>query len=312
MLETVAKSLIVKLFRMHGRTCRWIAYFYSRCPRCMLETVARSPLVLYGGHDACQKLSLDRLQLFTVDTMHVRNCRQIAFSYLRWPRCMLETVARSPFVNLVGHDICQNLSLDCLSLVTLSTMYVRTFRQFAICQSVCQRSMLETVVRSPLVNYGGQDICQNLLLDDLNLSRTPRCMVEPVVISPLVSHVGHNACHTLSLYRLQLITVSTLHVRICRQIAFIQSRQPRCLLKTVARLPLVSYAVHDAWQKLSVDCHLLGRLYTMHVRNFARSPLVNYGGHDICQNLSLDPLQLFTLSMMHGRICRWIAFSQSF
>jgi len=50
----------------------------------MLGAVAISPLVNYGGHDACWKQSLDRLYLIT------------------WPRYMLETVARSP---LISHDV---------------------------------------------------------------------------------------------------------------------------------------------------------------------------------------------------------------
>ena len=180
----------------------------------MLEVVARSRLVNYVGHDACQKLSLDRLQLINLAQMHFTNCRQIAFIWSPCPRCIAESFAPSPlFVHLV-QDACQKLSLDRLQLITLATIYVRNCRQIAF-----------------------------------RYSRFPRCRVEPFGRSPFVSQVFHEPCQKLSLDRLQSVTVATQHAKICRQIT------------------LVSHGVHDAWSNLSLDLVLLVTVGMMHATN---------------------------------------------
>ena len=168
----------------------------------MIESVARLPLVNYGGHDACQKLSLDRLLLVTDFTVLVRTCRQIACSWHRWPRCMLATVASSPLLIYFGPSAWQILSLDRLQLITVDTIHVRTCGWMA------------------LVNYGFHDACYNLSLDRYQLitvgmmhvrncrqiafsqSRCLQCMAESVASSHLFSHSV------------------TMQVRNCRQIAF--------------------------------------------------------------------------------------------
>jgi len=72
----------------------------------MLEAVVRSSFISHEFNGACQNLSLDRLQLASVATLHLSNRRLIAFTYLLWPQCMVDIVARSPLVNYGGHDSC--------------------------------------------------------------------------------------------------------------------------------------------------------------------------------------------------------------
>ena len=231
----------------------------------MLESVARSPFVNHCVHDSWQILSLYRLQLVTVATIYAPNCRQFAFSWSRCPQCMVEPVARSPLVSHDVHVAWYKLSLDRLQLITVATMHVRNCRQILFRLSRCPRCMVEPVLVSPLISHFGLDACHKLLLDHLFQSRCPRCMLETVARSPLVSHRGHDACQKLWLDRIQLVTVAKLHGRTCRQIAFSQSRCPRCMIETVARSPLVSHVVHDACQNLYLDRLNLITVATLHV-----------------------------------------------
>ena len=243
------------------RTCRSIAFIQSRYPRYLLETIARSPLVIHIGHDACQNLSLDRLQLVTVATIHATHCRQIAFGQSQWPRCLVETVATSPLVNHVVLDACQKLPLNQLYLVTMATVLVGICRQFAFIihgghdafyKLSPVRLQLFTVTTMHVrywhliafFSHSDYDAWQKLSLDRVQLVTVSTLRSTTVAWSPLVSHGGHDACQKLSVVRLQLVTVATMHATHCRQIAFSQSRWPRCMVETVAISPLVSHETH--------------------------------------------------------------------
>ena len=230
---------------IHATNFRCIAFNQSRCPRCILESIASSPLVRHGVYDACQKLSLYHLQVITLTTIHVRICRQTASSYPGWPRCMLKTVARFALESQGVRDACQNMSPNRLQLYTMATMQDRNCRQIAFSQSW-----------------------------------SPRCMLGTVPRSHLISLCGHDACWNLSLNRLYLFTVSTMHGRTCRYIAFIQSRWPRCMLESVARSPLLNYGGQYACQKSSLDRLQLITVTTIHVRNCGQLYLVRQRGND--------------------------------
>ena len=168
----------------------------------MLEPVSRSPLVSFGVHDVWQKLSVDRLLLVTLSTRHVRNCRQIAFSQIRWSRYLFEDVVSSPFDSHAIHGAWQNLNLGLLLLVNLSTMNATICFQIAF-----------------------------------SYSPWPRCMLANFSTSPFFNHFVQDRSQKLSLYRLQLVTMTQSNFRNGRQIAFSQPRWPRCFLNTVARWP---------------------------------------------------------------------------
>ena len=185
--------------------------------------------------------------------------------------------------------------------------------------------MLKPVARWPLVSHGVHDACQTLSIDRLGQSRCPRCMVETVDRSPLVSHGGQDSCYNLSLDRYSIVTVATMQVRNCGQIAFSWQRQPRCTLQTVARSPLVSQDDHDAQKKMSIDRLQLVTMPKLHatnshqstysqsrwprcmLENVSRWPLVRNGVQVAWQKLMLERLQVVTVATMDFRNCRLIA-----